>query len=193
MVVLLTASAYLTFSYFSYTILANTVSNNEPSIESSWPNLFASSNVLFESQHQLKKDLQARMDEEENTLEFMIWPEERRKVLQQSIQTTQHLINMDPIEIRYWQRLLSVQYESNPNSAELSWIIEQLYRLSGWHHRTMYVLARYCIPSVFTQNLKNPLACKKIAANLPFQQQPDFLARQIGISESDLKVFLEFY
>jgi len=150
-------------------------------------------NFVFESHHEIKSSLLLEVEEQDKTLEFMVWPDERRKILQQSVGTTQQLINLEPTKISYWQRLLELQYELDPNPTEISWVLDKLYKLNRWNDRNMITMARYCVPSAFSLASQNPASCTDIVKNLPFQEDERRLARLMGINQQDLAIVLDHY
>lgn len=129
----------------------------------------------------------------EATLEFMVWPKERLKILKQSISVTQELINRQPTNSEHWKRLLSYQYEYSIDPKSISWILDKIYKLEGWNNRVLINLSRYCVPFAFDNKHDTPFVCEKIIQNLLLQESASQLAHRIGISLEDLEIVMRHY
>lgn len=176
--------AYLGLSSFEYA-RSYSLDNRQPSL---------SAFNLFDTKYdQTIRSLKARAREQDKTLEYMVWPQERRQVLGESIGLAKQQLMVTPFKPAAWERLLYLQYEQAPSSPELSWALQNLYTLNGWSHRAIVRMVRYCVPFAFIENSTAPDVCTEITNNLPWQSKPVFLARKIGISADDLNVVIEAF
>lgn len=180
-------------SWFGYSCVTYNNYNQQPNLSATSNYVLSKINPLADRRTESMRGLQVRASEQDKTLGFMVWPEERIKVLEQAIQLTREQINIEPAQVSHWQRLLNLQYELEPESQRISWILDKIYLLDGWNLETLIVLSRYCVPFAFIDGSQAPETCSEIFANLLPQYQKATLGHLIGIGVEDLEVVLNRY
>ena len=137
------------------------------------------------------RELEADNTDLENTLEYMVWPNQREQLLVELYSNLKRQSNLKPLDARLWLQILSVQVEHEVSHGDRVWALESAIRLNKWNELRRPVLAHHCLLSEHLLAEKLLQQCLRLYTQLPWQDRPAYLSRSVGVSQSTLLAALE--
>lgn len=96
--------------------------------------------VAIEKTPSIADDLESKW----NRLDFMVWPEHRKKL---QIELKQDLItslNSNPLEARYYKKMMALEVEKGRLDEQGRWLFQMIHHLEGWRSITQSYLHQVC-------------------------------------------------
>ena len=137
------------------------------------------------------RELEVRSAELVNTLEYMVWPDQREQLLVELYSNLKRQSNLKPLDAWLWVQILSVQVEHEVARGDRVWALESAIRLNKWNEQRRPVLARHCLLSEHLLAAQLLERCLRLYTQLPWQDRPAYLSRSVGVSQSTLTAALE--
>jgi len=140
--------------------------------------------------HQLN-NLDVRIHELQNALEFMVWPREREKIFRLLTNQLRAKQNLAPYTNRDTLLYLAIAEAANFSNREKLWSLQRALTFNTWTEKSRYSLLHYCFDfqSILNDDLRQ--RCNKLLVRLSPKQNIEFYAKQIDVDKESLLRALE--
>jgi len=152
---------------------------------------YSSANVYLSQGGSYDASLASTINSESKSLEFMVWPQERRALSQALSQMVQQRIALDPFNGDLWLQLSYLQKDAGVNMNERAWTIERAARLLKWNINQRPKIGHYCVSEYTLFQQVIPALCSSLISNLPAFWTDSQKAAQLDVQLNDLKAVFE--
>ena len=116
-------------------------------------------------------------------LGFMVWPEQRQRLLSEAELSVQRELNLRPHDPELWRALLFLQLETTTPVQENYWAISNAARFTQWNRESTFWVAQSCFKYHEQLSEIDSELCTKVFNQFPKHLSLPRIARKMGVEQ----------
>lgn len=128
--------------------------------------------------------ISAQINSLQSELNFMVWPIERKKLLEQLNVALRQQINFNPYHGETWLALHGIDIQLAKPRAEQIWSLQQALKFNAWNRKYVYRQTYYCLYQNEFLFVAARRLCNSVFVQIPWQKNNDWLAKKIGVDRT---------